>query len=193
MDANERDAAAHWDRLRLENPERYAAAQTKHALRQLYTLYVLHMHGAGTCDCDTHVPVCAPCLARDALGISLADERAAARADERALASARAADAVTQKEMDRLLRRVFPAPGATLAAAHSIALTDAQVLSLVEFVEDVQNAADNGEPYDVSELLSDTFEDASAAVAAYREHDERAAWRDADERAAADPDADIPQ
>lgn len=53
-----------------------AAAATRVALAALYQQYVLEQHGAGTCDCDAHMPTCAPCLARDALGIDLAAERA---------------------------------------------------------------------------------------------------------------------
>ena len=39
------------------------------ALRYLYDVYVVDMHGPRTCDCDRSVPTaeCAPCVARAAL------------------------------------------------------------------------------------------------------------------------------
>lgn len=63
---------ADWKRLNELNCESIVTlesrvAQLEAALRPLYQQYVVDMHGENVCDCDTHMPTCAPCLARAAL------------------------------------------------------------------------------------------------------------------------------
>ena len=41
-----------------------AAKASYEALKKLYEQYVVELHGEKTCDCDTHMPTCTPCLAR---------------------------------------------------------------------------------------------------------------------------------